>query len=59
MNQHVPLLLTAAAPDIAHVAGIAGVGALMTQAPSDGAPEIGPKPQKLYKKIKFLEDPPQ
>jgi hypothetical protein len=55
----VPLLPTAAAPDIAHVAGIAGVGALMAQAPSDGAPEIGPKPQKRYKKIKFLEDPPQ
>jgi hypothetical protein len=59
MNQHVPLLLTAAAPDIAHVAGIAGVGALAAQALSDGAPEIGPKPQKRYKKIKFLEDPPQ
>jgi hypothetical protein len=60
MNNHVPLLPTAAAPDIAHVAGIAGVGALMAQAPSDGAPAIGPKPQKRYKKIKFLgEDPPQ
>jgi hypothetical protein len=60
MNQHVPLLPTAAASDIAHVAGIAGVGALMAQAPSDGAPAIGPKPQKRYKKIKFLgEDPPQ
>jgi hypothetical protein len=59
MNQHVPLLPTAAAPDIAHVAGIADVGALAAQALSDGASQIGPKPQKRYKKIKFLDDPPQ
>jgi hypothetical protein len=59
MNQHVPLLTTAAAPDNTHVAGIAEIGALAAQAPPDGATEIAPRPQKRYKKIKFLQDTPE